>query len=74
MRIRNYLRDRYRAKLLDMRDDKNRPERATGHLNIRELSEEEIDHNLMETFPASDPPSWTLGVERDKQPVNGEPE
>jgi len=26
------------------------------------MSEEEIDYNLMGTFPASDPPSWTLGV------------
>jgi hypothetical protein len=26
------------------------------------MSEAEIDYNLMATFPASDPPSWTLGV------------
>ncbi len=26
------------------------------------MSEAEIDHNLMGTFPASDPPSWTLGT------------
>ena len=26
------------------------------------MSEEEIDYNLMGSFPASDPPSWTLGV------------
>jgi hypothetical protein len=53
-----------------MTDEQNRPEPATGHLNIGELSEDEIDHNLMGTFPASDPPSWTLGVKRDKQPVS----
>jgi hypothetical protein len=27
-----------------------------------QMSEAEIDYNLMGTFPASDPPSWTLGV------------
>ena len=26
------------------------------------MSEAEIDYNVMGTFPASDPPSWTLGV------------
>jgi len=37
---------------------------------MSEISEDEIDRNLMGTFPASDPPSWTLGVERDKQPAS----
>jgi hypothetical protein len=27
-----------------------------------QMSEAEIDYNLMQSFPASDPPSWTLGV------------
>lgn len=26
------------------------------------MSEEEIDYNVMGSFPASDPPSWTLGL------------
>jgi hypothetical protein len=30
------------------------------------MSEAELDYNLMGTFPASDPPSWTLGIERRK--------
>lgn len=28
----------------------------------QEMSEAEIDKNLQDTFPASDPPSWTLGT------------
>ena len=31
------------------------------------MSEAEIDYELMETFPASDPPSWTLGIARREQ-------
>lgn len=33
-----------------------------------EMSEAEIDKNLQDTFPASDPPSWTLGTDHRKEP------
>lgn len=34
---------------------------------IGKMSEEEIDYNVMGSFPASDPPSWTLGISRWKK-------
>ena len=47
--------------------DQSAFEEASDQPTISEISEDEIDGNLMGTFPASDPPSWTLGVERPKQ-------
>ena len=31
--------------------------------NTGEMSEAEIDATIADTFPASDPPSWTLGTD-----------
>jgi hypothetical protein len=33
-----------------------------------EMSEKEIDDNLAEASPASDPPSWTLGTNHREEP------
>ncbi|HEU4596927.1 MAG TPA: hypothetical protein VFS10_17470 [Pyrinomonadaceae bacterium] len=32
------------------------------------MTEAEIDGNLRDTFPASDPPSWTLGIGPHQRP------
>jgi len=34
------------------------------------MSEAEIDQNLADTFPASDPPSWTLGTNHGRESHN----
>jgi hypothetical protein len=33
----------------------------------KEMSEAEIDRNLAASFPASDPPSWTLGTDHQEE-------
>ena len=40
-----------------------------GEIKTGEMSEEEIDYNIMGTFPASDPPSWALGIRLRKKQV-----
>ena len=47
------------ANILHMANDEKDAEPREGG---EQMSEAEIDYNLMGTFPASDPPSWTLGV------------
>lgn len=42
-------------------------EQTNPQLSNDEMSEDEIDRNLAGTFPASDPPSWTLGTDHREQ-------
>ena len=42
--------------------------RKTGALQSAQMSEAEIDMNLADSFPASDPPSWTLGMDHHRKP------
>lgn len=42
--------------------ESKKPDRS-GHVE-EHPTEAEIDDTLEQTFPASDPPSWTLGLER----------
>lgn len=44
-----------------MAEDKDHSEDSARQQSQGEMKESEIDANLMDTFPASDPPSWTLG-------------
>lgn len=47
-----------------MTGDRDWVESSPPESSVKEPSEDEIDLNLIGSFPASDPPSWTLGIAR----------
>jgi hypothetical protein len=51
-----------------MTEEHDRLQQDPAHAARREMSEDEIDSNLEDSFPASDPPSWTLGTNHKKAP------
>ena len=46
-----------------MAEDKDRKMPADSEPDEEGMSEAEVDRNLMGSFPASDPPSWTVGTD-----------
>lgn len=45
-----------------MSESEDRLTPGTNHSDDGDMCEAEIDYNVMGSFPASDPPSWTLGI------------
>lgn len=48
-------------------DDRQQSVPASSRSPNEFLDEQEMDDALDDTFPASDPPSWTLGVEDERR-------
>lgn len=57
-----------------MTDPKDPVDQPEDQLNQNQMSEAEIDQTLADTFPASDPPSWTLGTDHSPTPAAEKPE
>lgn len=57
-----------------MTQDENRELPETHGRAVEGMTEAEIDRTLAETFPASDPPSWTLGTDHGRESTAPPPE
>lgn len=58
-------------------DDENGTEESQPRLTSEDRVEAKIDRDLRDSFPASDPPGWVMGVKRssadEEEKDDGEP-
>ena len=57
-----------------MAENEKNSDGARDHESEEQALETEIDKTLEDTFPASDPPSWTLGTDHHVESQNEEAE